>query len=124
MSDIGSGIVGSFNQANLASRLSEKEKARARRAEQDRVGDARRRSILNQEEVDKAQTLRGQRVEPDKEREHGRQARDQYEAHEQFSQDSSGNRGGEEKERSDGENPPDRKGPPETESGQLIDVEV
>lgn len=81
MVDIGSSIIGSLNQANLASRRTEAEKARARKAEDDRVRDARKRFIITQEEVAQAQTLRGSRVEPDKEDTHGRAARDIYEAH-------------------------------------------
>ena len=84
MSDIGSGIVGSFNQASLASRVAENEKNRVRGAEDERVRDARRRFIAAQEEVAQTESLRGTRVEPDKEESAGGDARDQYESHDEF----------------------------------------
>ncbi|NIA20853.1 MAG: hypothetical protein GWP05_02540 [Anaerolineaceae bacterium] len=84
MSDIGSGIVGTFNQANLATRRAEAENSRTRKGEQQRTSEARRRYVAAQEEVEAAQTLRGRRVEPDKEETSGREARDQYESHGQL----------------------------------------
>ncbi len=84
MSDIGSGIVGSFNQAHQASRHAESENARARRSEQSQAREARQRFIAAQEAVEAAQTLRQRRIDPDKDNSAGRDARDQYEAHDEL----------------------------------------
>jgi len=81
VSDIGSGIVGSFNQAHQASRRAESENARARNGEQLQAREARERFIAAQEAVEAAQTLRQRRIDPDKDNSSGRDARDQYEAH-------------------------------------------
>ncbi|MBN2581674.1 MAG: hypothetical protein JXL80_01300 [Planctomycetes bacterium] len=88
MTDIGSGIVGSFNQAHQASRRVESENARTRGNEQLQAREARERFIAAQEEVEAAQTLRQRRIESDKENSSGRDARDQYEAHDQFGDES------------------------------------
>ena len=123
MSDIGSGIVGSFNQATLASRRAEEEKTRARRTEEDRVREARQRFIAAQEEVAQAQTLHGTRVEPDKEESAGREARDQYESHEELERRR--------RQITPARTPPPRQRSPEEEtrpaagdSGHLIDLEA
>ena len=85
--DIAGSIQGAFNQANQASRQAEAERAKNRKAEQDRVRDARRQYISTQEEVVQTQTLRGSRVDPDPEATDGQDARDQYEGHRQLTDD-------------------------------------
>ena len=82
---MGSGIAGSFNQANLASRAADVEKNRARLTEEQRLREARKRFAAVQEEVAQTETLRGRRVEPDKEETDGQDAHDQYESHEELS---------------------------------------
>ena len=126
MADIGSGIVGSFNQANLASRLADAEKARARKVEEDRLREARRRVISTQEAVDETRALSGRRVEPDKEGSHGQDARDQYEAHGGSDRADSGDRG--EKpaagERPADASPTEPRRPLDLDSGHLVDLEA
>lgn len=122
MSDIGSGIVGTFNQANLATRRAEAENSRTRKSEQQRTSEARRRYVTAQEEVEAAQTLRGQRVEPDKEETSGREARDQWESHDRLSgrQESASA----EQQISQAADEAAHEGNDGAESGQLIDVEA
>lgn len=79
--DISGSIQGSFNQAHQAARLTEAEKARTRKAEQDRLRDARRQYIATHEEVPQTQTLSGSQVNPNREPSDGEDARDQYEEH-------------------------------------------
>ena len=86
MSDIGSGIAGSFNQSLQASRAVEAERQRVHQTDGERVRDARQRFIAAREEVAQAETLGGSRVEGDKEESSGGDARDQYEAHEESDQ--------------------------------------
>jgi hypothetical protein len=121
--DIGSNIVGSFNQANLASQKLESDKSRARNAEDDRIRDARRRSVSNQEEVTQTEVLRDLRVEADKQGSRGRAARDQYEAHEEFSRHTPGRRSPQElaaRSQSPGEAKPST----DAHSGHLVDIEA
>lgn len=122
MVDIGSGIQGTFNQAHLASRRAEADKAKDRRGEEDRVRDARKRFIVVQEEVAQAQTLRGRRVEPDKEQSNGRDARDQYETHDELAAEPA-----QDDRATDPADPEARQAgdtPPEAASGHLIDIEA
>jgi hypothetical protein len=86
MSDLGSGIAGSFNQSLQASRAVEADRQRVHQTDGERVRDARQRFIAAREEVEQAQTLGGTRVEGDKEESAGGDARDQYELHEEFDQ--------------------------------------
>lgn len=79
--DVSGSIQGSFNQAHQAAHLTEAEKARTRKAEQDRLRDARRQYIATHEEVAQTQTLSGSQVEPNREPSDGEDARDQYEEH-------------------------------------------
>ena len=122
MSDIGSGIAGTFNQANLAAQRAEVENSRTRKSQQQRTSEARRRYVAAQEEVEEAQTLRGRRIEPDKEGSCGRDARDQYESHDQFTgQQKSAEPHG------DTSGPADEPIPDagdDAESGHLIDIEA
>jgi hypothetical protein len=122
MSDLGSGIAGSFNQSLQASRAVEADRQRVLQTDGQRVRDARQRFIAAREEVEQARTLGGARVEADKEESDGEDARDQYVAHE-------------ESEQRQAETPP-RRGPkqrPETDeqveksgggSGNLVDLEA
>jgi hypothetical protein len=122
MADISSGIAGSFNQAAQASRLAESEKARTRRTEDDRIREARKRFAVAQEEVSQTETLRGSRVDPDKEETSGRDARDQYEAHDEFLEHR--------RQVTPARTPPRQKTAPQEpgvgsgDSGQLIDLEA
>lgn len=120
MVDISSGIQGTFNQANLAARRVEAEKAQKRRTEEERLRDARRKFVLAQEEIEQTETLRGSRVDADKQQSDGRDARDQHEAHDQL---ASGHEQSEQTENSRAggreEGPP-----PDSDSGHLIDVEA
>lgn len=122
MADIGSGIAGSFNQSLQASRAVEADRQRVHQTDGQRVRDARQRFIAAREEVEQAQTLGGARVEGDKEESAGRDARDQYESHEEFDRRRLGT--------------PVRKGPPPRrltdeqdedsgdDSGHLVDIEA
>lgn len=123
--DIAGNIQGAFNLANQASRLTEADKAKARKAEQDRVRDARRHYISTQEEVVQTQTLRGSRVDPDREQSDGQDARDQYEGHELLTD--------EEIERAPARKPPkaahqdgpqSKDGAADDGSGHLVDLEA
>jgi len=123
VTDISSGIQGTFNQANLASRRAEAEKARARKGEDERVRDARRRFVTTQEEVQEARDPRGARVDPDKENTHGQDARDQYDAHDEMTAAA------QQRDRdTDATRQSDQEGddalPPEADSGHLIDIEA
>ena len=126
MVDIGSHLQGTFNQANVAARRTEAERAKGRKAEQDRARDARRRFIDTQEEVAQAQTLPGARGGSQKERSEGLEARDQYEAHDALTApppEEQGGQGG--RQASDG--PADETAesrPTDSDSGQIIDLEA
>ena len=50
VSDIGSGIAGTFNQATLAAQRAEAENSRTRKSQQQRTSEARRRYVAAQEE--------------------------------------------------------------------------
>ncbi len=63
----GSGIVGSFNQSHLASKLAQSEKSRGQNAVESGAREARRRFELAREEILQTETLHGRRVEPDEE---------------------------------------------------------
>jgi hypothetical protein len=122
MSDLGSGIAGSFNQSLQASRAVEADRQRVLQTDGQRVRDARQRFIAAREEVEQARTLGGARVEADKEESDGEDACDQYVAHE-------------ESEKRQAETPPRREPQPKKErdeqaedseggSGHLVDIEA
>lgn len=123
MVDIGSAISGTFNQATLASRRAEADKARAHAAEEERLREARKRFVATQEEVAQTETLRGMRVEPDKERSEGQEARDQYEAHRELNK-----RRPPPRLEQPSDNPPgppaETDKPPDSETGHIIDLEA
>jgi hypothetical protein len=121
--DIGSGIQGTFNQAPLAGRRAEAEKARDRKVQQDRLRDARRRFITTQEEVRQAQMRRDMRVDPDKDGTSGQDARDQYESHDEL---TGRDRADDKPQAATRENPDqdDEQTTPEDDSGHLIDIEA
>lgn len=122
MTDISSGIQGSFNQANLASRRAEAEEARTRRSQDERIRDARRRFITAQEEVQEARDLQESRVEPDKENTRGQDAWDQYVAHDELTADAKApKRDADDHER---RHTGDDDAPPDVDSGHLIDIEA
>jgi hypothetical protein len=116
VADITSGIQGTFNQAHLAGRAAEAENARRRKAEQDRVRDARRRYVTTQEEVAQAQTLRDSRVDADKDGSDGQDARDCYESHQDLA--------GSDLPQASPAAPPHAPPPPDAASGNLIDIEA
>lgn len=124
MPDVAGNIQGAFNQANLAGRLSNAERSKARKGKEDRVRDAERRFITTQEEVSQAQSLHGRRIESEKEQSDGQDARDQYDAHDDMLARLA-------------EHPPkagadaagedasvDLRKPPDADSGNLIDIEA
>ena len=124
MTDISSGIQGTFNQANLASRRAEAEKARARNTEDERVRDIRRRFVTTQEEVQEARDPRGARVNPDKENTDGQDARDQYEAHDEMTADTPPHDPDADDRSRKPDDERDDATPTDDDSGNLIDIEA
>jgi hypothetical protein len=123
VADVAGNIQGALNQANLASRLSNAERSKARKGEEDRIRDARQRFITTQEEVSQAQTLHGRRIESEKEQSDGQDARDQYDAHSDMLA-----RRAEHPPKVEDDAGDDASGgrtkPPEADSGNLIDIEA